>query len=312
MSQSDSSRRADDRDGVWEFLRQAFVTGAAVMLPLVVTLWVVQFVVNFVSAQLDPVVQLVVATTPFESASPLAVKVVAFVTLVAGVLVVGAVAESQSAQTGMGALFDTVISRIPGLGSLYQGIDEMSSLLLDNDTDSFREVKLVEFPTEGSYALAFLTAHTPQVVEEPVGGEDMVTVFLPMAPNPVMGGFVLHLSQERIYDVDLSVEEGIQSIVTSGVATGAHPDDEVTQDMLDHVQRRLDDADIIAEFEDLESYAADATAKLERTARNSMPSSPVDGQPPSPEYADESIADRTTGSGRESASEDDSEERDSG
>lgn len=281
MSESDPSGRGDERDGTREFLRQSFVTGAAVMLPLVVTLWVVQFVVNFVSRQLDPVVQVIVSTTPFEAASPLAVKVAAFLTLVAAVLVIGAVAESRSSQTGMGALFETVIYRIPGLGSLYQGIDEMSSLLLDNDTDSFREVKLVEFPTEGSYALAFLTSHTPQVVEEPVDGEDMVTVFLPMAPNPVMGGFVLHLSQERVHDVDLTVEEGIQSIVTSGVATGIHPDEEVPQDMIDRMQRRLDDRGILARFEHLESYAADASAKLERTARSSMPDPPIDGEPPS-------------------------------
>jgi hypothetical protein len=46
----------------------------------------------------------------------------------------------------------------------------------------------------------------------------MQTLFLPMAPNPVMGGYVIHVSEERVIDVDMTVQEGIRSIVTSGVA----------------------------------------------------------------------------------------------
>ena len=57
----------------------------------------------------------------------------------------------------------------------------------------------------------------------------MTTLFMPMAPNPVMGGFVLHVENDHVYDIDISVEEGIQSIVSSGVTVGA--DSEVTGDI---------------------------------------------------------------------------------
>ncbi len=52
----------------------------------------------------------------------------------------------------------------------------------------------------------------------------MMTLFMPMAPNPVMGGFVIHVDRERVFDIDISVEEGIQSIVTSGVTAGGKPE----------------------------------------------------------------------------------------
>jgi len=48
----------------------------------------------------------------------------------------------------------------------------------------------------------------------------MVTLFMPMAPNPVMGGHAVHVPTSRVHDVDMTVEEGVHSIVTSGVATG--------------------------------------------------------------------------------------------
>lgn len=253
-----------------EFLRQSLVTGTAVMLPLIVTLIVLGIVVNFVSTQLDPVVGLITSTTGVDPASKLALKAVALATIIGVVVFVGAVAELRSEASEVGAVFDTLVSRIPGIGSLYRGLDEMSGLLMDNDTDSFREVKLVEFPIEGSYAIGFLTADTPAVVEDGADREGMLTVFVPMAPNPVMGGFVLHVSPDRVRELDMSVEEGIQSIVTSGVATGNQTQNELSSDMLERIDRRLEAADVVERFEDLEQYAAEASSKLEETARETM------------------------------------------
>jgi uncharacterized membrane protein len=262
----------EEYDGLRGFARQAFVTGTAVTLPLIVTLLVLGVVVDFVSQQLDPIVELVSRVTGIQPASEVTLKLLAVVTLAALIFCIGVVAERRPDRTGFGALFDTLVSRIPGVGSLYRSIDEMSGLLLDSDTDSFREVKLVEFPTEGSYAVAFLTAETPEVVREATPeAEGMVTVFLPLAPNPVMGGYVLHVSEERVHDVDLTVEEGIQSIVTSGVATGQRSGSEYefSEGMFDRVNRRLEAADLV-DIGDLEAYAVDASEQIEETARETV------------------------------------------
>ncbi|WP_248897045.1 DUF502 domain-containing protein [Haloplanus halobius] len=269
MRRPSDSDPFDDYDGARGFARQAFVTGAAVTLPLIVTLLVLSAVVNFVSQQLDPLVGILTSIIGFQSTSETTVKLVTIVMLVATVFCIGAVTERRPNRSGFGALFDTLIARIPGVGSLYQSLDEMSGLLLDSDTDSFREVKLVEFPDQGSYSIAFLTAETPDVIRDATDETDMVTLFLPMAPNPVMGGYVLHVSTAHVYDIDMTVEEGIQSIVTSGVATGQRSEEELTEGMLDRFERRLDAADIV-DIEELEAYAVDASSQLEETARETM------------------------------------------
>ena len=168
-------------------------------------------------------------------------------------------------------IVNALVAPIPGVGPLYQGVEEMSSMLLDSDASSFRDVKLVEFPHEGAYALAFLTAKTADVVEESVDTEEMVTVFLPLAPNPIMGGYVLHVASDRVYDVDMTVEEGLQSIVTSGVVTATHPDAQLSTDMRSRIEHRLNATGIIARIEDLEKYAVGASSKLSESARESMP-----------------------------------------
>jgi len=207
--------------GLLKRLRRMLISGAAVTVPLVVTLLVLAFAVNFVLEIISPVVSVVADT--FEvgrDLSGLVKEGIAVVVLLVTTLVIGFVAETRSGD-GLERAFDAAMARIPGIGSVYTSFNEMSKMLLANDTQSFKEVKLVEYPAEGAYTIGFVTADTPGDIETATGYEKMTTLFMPMAPNPVMGGFVMHISTDRVHDVDLSVEEGIRSIVTSGVATGS-------------------------------------------------------------------------------------------
>jgi uncharacterized membrane protein len=201
-----------------ELLRKSLVTGAAIVLPLAVTLLVLSFVVNFLSNALSPISRTAVASLPVNN--EVIVQAVTVLLLLLLMFVVGFLAEYTESGESLGDRFDRFMETIPGLGSVYTSFNEMSELLLDSDTDSFQEVKLVQYPVEGSYTVAFKTADTPATLESDTGEDEMLTLFMPMAPNPVMGGFVIHVSTDRVVDTDMTVEEGIRSIVTSGVAIG--------------------------------------------------------------------------------------------
>jgi len=201
-----------------ELLRKSLVTGAAIILPLAVTLLVLSFVVNFLSNALSPISQTAVSQLPFNNEN--IVRAITVVVLLVVMLVVGFLAEFTEGGSSIGNRFDHFMESIPGIGSVYTSFNEMSELLLDSDTESFQDVKLVQYPVEGSYTVAFKTADTPATLESDTGHDEMITLFMPMAPNPVMGGFVIHVSTDRVVDTDMTVEEGIRSIVTSGVAIG--------------------------------------------------------------------------------------------
>jgi hypothetical protein len=96
----------------------------------------------------------------------------------------------------------------------------MGDIVLESEGQNFRDVKLVEFPDDGAYTLGFVTTETPDMLANPAGHDQMYTMFLPLAPNPVMGGHLVHLPAQKVIDVDMTVEEGIQAVVTSGVAVG--------------------------------------------------------------------------------------------
>lgn len=201
-------------------LKDAMFTGVALTIPLAITLFLLLFVVSFLTSTLEPLVgSLADVLGMGTNVEIFALYLLTIGTLLVLLLVIGLAAETRLGRRIEGTV-NAGIERIPGIGSVYGSFNEMSELLLDSDSQSFREVVLVEFPMQGSYSVAFITSDTPEFVLDSTGHDGMQTVFMPMAPNPVMGGFVLYVSEERIHEVDMSVEDGIQAIVTSGVAVG--------------------------------------------------------------------------------------------
>ncbi|WP_254535175.1 DUF502 domain-containing protein [Halomarina litorea] len=209
------------RKGMRQRVRDWMVTGAALVIPILVTVVVLAAIVNFVSKTMDPMVNVLATSLGFVKADTQVdrafVKVAAIVVVFGATLVVGVVANTEPTNGRFADVFHEGMERIPAVGSIYSGFRQMSEVVVESDVDSFQDVKLVEFPTKGSYTIAFVTADTPSNVEQAAGHPDMVTLFMPMAPNPVMGGYVLHVDRSRVVDIDMTVEEGVQSIVTSGV-----------------------------------------------------------------------------------------------
>ena len=213
------------RRSMYDVLREAFISGLAVVIPLVITVAVFLFLFNAVYGYLNlfseaivalPVVSLIpeVLNVSPETVVEAAVPVVVF----GAVLGIGLVVNSSRYGERAVEYFDYVMVQIPGVGSVYESFRRMSDVVLESDAENFREVKLVEFPHEGAYTIGFVTTETPEVLRSAAGHEEMYTLFLPLAPNPVMGGHLVHLPESRVMDVEMSVEEGVQAIVTSGVA----------------------------------------------------------------------------------------------
>lgn len=279
-----------------EVVRRSLITGTAIILPLGVTLLIFGFIANSISGQLAPITN-AIQSSQFvaQDTEALLIEIVTVAALLAVIFVLGFLAEFTDRGTKLGEQFDELMAALPGIGSVYTSFDEMSDIMLDSDTDSFQEVKLVEYPGDGSYIVAFKTAETPSVIERDVGEENMVTLFMPMAPNPVMGGFVIHVSQDRVVDVDLTVEQGIRSIVTSGVAIGDDVEPE-HRGLTETEMKRLADDEPFHHWPSPTERTADATEDRRRAAYD-------DAVAPEHSETPEKIATRERDGDRESTTE---------
>ena len=224
----ESEMRVDQRvrKSLHERLREAFITGLAVIVPMLVTVIVLAIAFRYIEDYLTILAQGILdagdlVNIPIYGDIPVDIVVIQVLTPVVLLLVIMVVGIFTNAtHWGERAVdyFDYFISQIPAVGGVYESFRQMSDVMLESDTQSFRDVKLVEFPHEGAYTLGFVTTETPVTLSEPAGHSEMLTLFLPLAPNPVMGGHLVHMPAEKVMDVDMTVEEGIRAIVTSGVA----------------------------------------------------------------------------------------------
>jgi uncharacterized membrane protein len=224
---------------MYDVVREAFISGLAVVVPLVITVAVFLFLFNAVYGYLNlfseaivalPIVSLIPEVLNVSPAT--VIEAAAPVVVFGAVLGIGLVVNSSRYGERAVEYFDYVMVQIPGVGSVYESFRRMSDVVLESDAENFREVKLVEFPHEGAYTIGFVTTETPEVLRSAAGHEEMYTLFLPLAPNPVMGGHLVHLPESRVMDVEMSVEEGVQAIVTSGVAMTGRGDDGLSPEEL--------------------------------------------------------------------------------
>lgn len=249
------------------------LTGIAVILPFVITLYILNVAYGFIASALNPfvkvleaagliegvrqsvVIQYLLDTNIIISEVQLVTDVIALLVLTALVVVLGVIGRIRWGERMIDAI-DRLVVAIPGVGTVYKSFRRLTDAMIESEMENFQEVKLVEFPQDNAYTVGFKTANAPASIHEAAQREDMETLFLPLAPNPVMGGFLAHVPAENVSDVDMTVEEGVRSIITSGIATGADGRVEDRRARLVEV----DAASVPTESDDAGGESADAGA----------------------------------------------------
>ena len=253
-----STGRSDD-ETLYDGALDVLMTGVAIIVPLVVTLYLIEMGLDFVTDALQPFIGLLEylgiiqwdekmkVRTFFQQlglhsmVASLIMEIIAMVILLGTIILVGFVGRHEYGQR-MISFFDLAIASIPGIGTVYKSFRRMGDVMLDEGAENFQEIKLVQCLDEDMYVIGFKTAESSDTVEEATGHDEMVTMFIPMAPNPVTGGFLTHVPKRKILDVDMTIEEGVRSILTSGIAAGEGSSDmsEITMGDLD----KLTDVDL--------------------------------------------------------------------
>ncbi len=118
------------------------------------------------------------------------------------------------------ARLERLISQIPGFKQVYPHVKQVVDLILGEKKMAFRDVVIVQYPSEGIWTIGFLTGTSIREIDEPAG-EAVSSVFIPTSPTPFTG-FTINVPRSKIHRLDMSVEEALRFVLTAGVLT---PDD---------------------------------------------------------------------------------------
>lgn len=199
-------------------LKSSFVAGLILITPLVVTVYVLRILVNWSLQFINPIVQqtrLVQYTANIE----LAAQILAILTLLVGITILGALAQQRSGRHIFGNL-GRIVTLIPLVNTIYASIRQVANSVVDRDT-AYRSLVLVEYPRHDVYSIGLVTGVSPTSVEE-FTGQKVYNVFLPNSPNPT-GGRLVFLPESQIHEIDMSVRQGLRLTLTTGIGSEVEP-----------------------------------------------------------------------------------------
>ncbi len=110
---------------------------------------------------------------------------------------------------------DRLFAAIPFLRNIYQPTKQVVDSLFSDKVRNFRKVVLVEFPRKGVFAIGFVTGNTSGEADERTNGR-CINVFVPTTPNPTSGYYIM-VPEKELIDMDMTVEEAIKIIISSGL-----------------------------------------------------------------------------------------------
>jgi uncharacterized membrane protein len=191
-------------------MRKYFITGLLVLVPLAITVWVLNLVISTMDQSLLIVPERWQPHTLIGFEIPgLGTILTILIIFVTGLLTNNLVGNYVL------RLWESLLKRIPVVSSLYGSVKQVSDTLFSSSGNAFRKAVLIPYPHADSYTIAFLTGAPGGDVKNHLVGE-YVSVYVPTTPNPT-SGFFLMMEKSRVVELDMSVDAALKYIVSMGV-----------------------------------------------------------------------------------------------
>lgn len=197
----------NDKRTFWGILRNTFGRGLVVIVPIVITFWVLHLLFEAVDGIASPI---------FDKIFERHIPGIGFMTMVVLILLVGALSRNLIARTVFRSL-ERLLSSIPLARTIYTAMkDIINAFQPGKKGRSFREVVMIEYPRVGLQTIGFVTNEIS--FKQQNSSEEMISVYIPNPPNPT-SGFLVLVPRAGIRVLDMTVEEGLKFVLSGGIVT---------------------------------------------------------------------------------------------
>lgn len=193
-------------------LRRYFLTGLAVLLPSVLTIYILGKTFMVIEGMLSGFLQKHMEI--YIPGSGVLITLT-FIVLV-GVLATNLIGK-KLIQLG-----EQILVKIPLFSKIYVAIRQISHAFLGENRSLFRRVVLLEYPRHGVYSLGFVVSEGADEIQAKSSSTRIFNVFVSTTPNPT-SGFLVLVPEEETIPLEMSVEEGLKLVISGGTITPTYP-----------------------------------------------------------------------------------------
>lgn len=198
-------------------IRKYFISGLLVLVPLAITLWVL----NLIISTLDQSLLLLPDAWRPEKLFGFHIPVLGTILTLLIVLVTGLLTRNFIGDYVLDK-WEAVLKRIPMVNSIYSSVKQVSDTLFSSSGNAFRKAVLVPYPHPRAWTIAFLTGAPGGDVKNHLTDEQYISVYVPTTPNPT-SGFFLMFHKDDVIELDMSVDAALKYIVSMGVVSPDAP-----------------------------------------------------------------------------------------
>lgn len=202
-----------------------FYTGLIALLPLILTVFVFNFGVTFVTKILSKtfiigsikrLLSKVVNETEFEFYFDILVYLISIIVVIVGICFVGFILRI--------VFFAKIVKRIEGLfikiplvKQVYVTISQIIGVFTSNKKNTYKKVVMIEYPRKGIFSIGFLTSESNTSVKKMLNSDkNFCNIFIPTSPNPTSGMFII-VREDEVKLLNIKVEDAIKLIISGGV-----------------------------------------------------------------------------------------------
>ena len=188
-------------------LRNYFITGIIVLVPIGFTLYLTLFIIsissNLIPKEINP-----------NSYLPFSIPGLEIALSIIFISLIGFISLSFIGKKILQVIND-LLKKIPFLRTIYGAIGQMTETFA-NKKGKKKSVVLVQYPSKGIWAVGFATKDNKGEINKKTN-DNLVNVFVPTTPNPTSGFLLMFPKKEVIY-LDMSFEEASKFIVSAGTS----------------------------------------------------------------------------------------------
>ena len=185
------------------------MNGLLTLLPIAVTVGIVTFSFKLLKNLFAPLQK-------FQNIIPLLKNIphAEFIIGIGAIFIAGIVLKSFIMRYVF-ELFERIVNYVPLVKLVYRGTKQLVSAFSPDDSLSFQQVILVEFPRQGVYSIGFQTNKLSESLS-PDKDRQFYNVFIPTSPNPTTGYFLI-VREGDFRPINLTTQEAMAMIISGGI-----------------------------------------------------------------------------------------------
>lgn len=202
----------DGRHPVVTRLRNYFLAGVLITAPIAITLYVTWSLVDYIDAAVTSLLPEAINPRTY-----LDIPGVGIVILVVFLTFVGFVTANYLGRMAV-RIGEGILNRMPVIRSFYGAVKQIFETVLSKQTQSFREVVMLEYPRKEMWALGFVIGRAPPEVQTKME-EEIYSVFIPTMS--FTSGYLVFCPRKDMTKVEMTIEEALKMIVSGGIVVPA-------------------------------------------------------------------------------------------